>query len=120
VARIARGQVFPVSPLTGLLGFLGARDHLVPTSGLRKLIAGHVEHGRLEELPIPLHVVAVDVVSGEELRHSRGPIVEAILASAAIPGVVSPVPWEDRSLMDGGVANNTPISHAVVLGARET
>jgi NTE family protein len=116
---LRRGQVFPISPFTGLLGLLGARDHLVPASGLHRLIAGHVEHEQLEELPIPLHVIAVDVTSGEELRLSHGPIVEATLASAAIPGVVSPVLWEDRRLMDGGVANNTPISHAVELGARE-
>jgi NTE family protein len=39
---LKRGQVFPLNPLTGLLGFLGARDHLVPASGLRKLIAHNV------------------------------------------------------------------------------
>jgi NTE family protein len=116
---LRRGQVFPVNPLTGLLGFLGMRDHLVPAYGLRKLIARHIEHEALQDLPIPLHVVAVDVLSGEELRLSHGPVVEAVLASVAIPGVVAPVVWEDRSLMDGGVANNTPISHAIELGARQ-
>lgn len=115
--ELRRGQVFPVNPLTGLLGFLGARDHLVPDSGLRRLIERHVECQGLEEMPIPLHVVAVDVVTGEELRLSSGPVLEAVLASAAVPGVLRPVPWEDRALMDGGVANNTPISHAVELGA---
>src|SRR4051812_12532161 len=115
---LRRGQVFPLNPVTGLLGFLGARDHLVPASGLRKLIAQHVQHAELEKLPIPLHVVAVDVISGEELRLSHGPVVDAVLASAAIPGVVAPVRWDDRTLMDGGVANNTPISHAVELGAQ--
>jgi predicted acylesterase/phospholipase RssA len=60
---------------------------------------------------------AVDVVTGQELRLSSGPVLDAILASAAIPGVLQPVSWEDRTLMDGGVANNTPISHAVELGA---
>lgn len=115
---LRRGQAFPLNPLTGLLGFLGARAHLVPDSGLRRLIAHHIEHERLEELPIPLHVVAVDVISGEELRLSRGPVLDVILASAAIPGVLAPVRWEDRTLMDGGVANNTPISHAVDLGVQ--
>jgi NTE family protein len=90
---LRRGEVFPLNPLTGLLGFLGARDHLVPESGLRKLIARHVEGERLEEMPIPLHVVAVDVLSGEELRLSRGPLADAVLASAAIPAVLEPVPW---------------------------
>ena len=115
---LRRGDVFPLNPLTGLLGFLGTRDHLVPESGLRRLIARHVEQDRLEELPIPLHIVAVDVISGEELRLSSGPLTEAVLASAALPAILAPVRWGDRSLVDGGVANNTPISHAVALGAQ--
>jgi NTE family protein len=41
------------------------------------------------------------------------------MASAAIPAVFPPVTWDGRELMDGGVANNTPISHAVALGARQ-
>jgi len=114
---LRRGHVFPLNPLTGLLGFLGARDHLVPASGLRRLIARHVERDALEDLPIPLHVVAVDVITGEEVRLSHGVVADAVLASAAIPGVVAPVRWGERTLMDGGVANNTPISHAVALGA---
>jgi NTE family protein len=68
-------------------------------------------------MPLPLHVIAVDVITGEELRLSNGPTLDAVLASAAIPAVLPPVPWEDRDLIDGGVANNTPISHAVELGA---
>src|SRR5215216_4905681 len=114
---LRRGQVFPVNPVTGLLGFLGARDHLVPESGLRRLISRHVECEALEQMPVPLHVVAVDVGTGQELRLSRGRVLDAILASAAVPGVLEPVSWEGRALMDGGVANNTPISHAVELGA---
>src|SRR3954467_2672679 len=114
-----RAQVFPLTPLRGLLGFLGSRPHLVPDSGLRRLLAKHVERKGLEELPIALHVVAVDVRSGEELLLSGGPVVDAVMASAAIPAVLPPVDWGDRELMDGGVANNTPISHAIELGARE-
>lgn len=114
---LRRGSAFPLNPLTGLLGFLGRSDHLVPGHGLRRLIERHAGDGRLEQLPIPLHVVAVDVISGEELRLSSGDLCDAVLASSAIPGVLEPVPWGERMLMDGGVANNTPISHAVELGA---
>jgi NTE family protein len=117
--KVRRGQIFPLRPLSGLLGFLGSRDHLVPDSGLRKLLASHTQHQLLEQMPIEFHVVAVDVPTGEELLLSRGPSLDAVLASAAIPAVLPPVAWEDRTLMDGGVANNTPISHAVRLGARE-
>ena len=116
---LRRGEVFPLNPLVGLLGFIGSRDHLVPASGLRRLIARYLEVERLEEMSVPLHVVAVDVVTGEELRLSAGPALDAVLASAAIPGIFPPVGWQGRDLMDGGVANNTPISQAIELGARQ-
>jgi NTE family protein len=110
-----RGRVFPTEPLTGLLGFLGARRNLVPAGALRRLITRHVEHERLEDLPIPLHVIACDVLTGQELRLSSGPLAEAVLASAALPGIFPPVEWEGHLLIDGGVVNNTPISHALEL-----
>jgi NTE family protein len=109
--------VFPLNPVTGLLGFLGTRDHLVPASGLHRLIRRHIELERLEDMPAALHLIAVDVVSSEELRPSGGPSVEAVLATASIPAVLPPVSWNGRKLMDGGVANNSPISHAIELGA---
>ena len=82
-------------------------------------MAEHLDGSRLERMTIPFHVVAVDVVTGEELLLSRDPALEAVMASAAIPAVLPPVAWEDRALIDGGVANDTPNSHAVELGARE-
>jgi len=103
--------------VAGALGFLGARDHLVPDSGLRQLIRRHMTVERLEDTAVPLHLIATDVLRGEEVRLSRGSLVEAVMASAAIPGVLPPVEWDGRVLMDGGVANNTPISHALELGA---
>src|SRR5918994_7417217 len=86
---------------------------------LHRLVTRNVLHDRLEELPIALHVVACDVLSGEEVLLSRGPLVDAVLASAAIPGVLPAIEWEGRPLVDGGVVNNTPLSHATALGARE-
>jgi NTE family protein len=117
--ELRRRQIFPLNLLSGLLGFIGSRDHLVPGSGLRRLLGKHVLQESLQEMPIEFHVVAVDVLTGEELLLSHGAVLDAMLASAAIPAVLPPVAWDGRDLMDGGVANNTPISHAVALGARE-
>jgi NTE family protein len=116
---IRRGQVFPVEPFTGLLGFLGTRRNLVPGGALRRLLARHTAQGRLEDLPMPLHVIACDVLDGREVRLSEGPLIDAVMASAAIPGVLPPVDWDGRLLIDGGVLNNTPITHAIELGADE-
>jgi NTE family protein len=116
---IRRGQVFPLEPLTGLLGFIGARNSLVPGRALRRLISRHAECELLEELPTPLHVIACDLLNGQEVRLSEGPLVDAVLASSAIPGVLPPVDWRGRLLIDGGVVNNTPITHALELGAEQ-
>jgi len=116
---LRRGAIFPANPLTGFIGFIGRSDHLVPDGNLRRLISRHLEIERLEQARVPLHVIATDVSSGQELRLSRGPAVDAVMASAAIPAVFAPVPFEGRRLMDGGVSDNTPISHAIELGAEE-
>jgi NTE family protein len=112
-----RGQVFPLNPLSGALGLLGARRNLVPDSGLRRLIERHSAAELIEDTRIPLHVIATDVLSGDDVRISSGPLVDAVMASAAIPGVLPAVDYEGRLLMDGGVANNAPLSHALELGA---
>ncbi|HEX6424500.1 MAG TPA: patatin-like phospholipase family protein [Acidimicrobiales bacterium] len=114
---LSRSDVFPTRPITGLLGFLGRRPNLVPSTGLRRLLTDHVEFTRLEDATIPLHVVATDVLSGQDVLLSSGDAVDAVMASAAIPAVFPPVRIADRDLMDGGVVNNTPLSHAVALGA---
>lgn len=115
--EIGRGRVFPLNPLTGFFGFIGARDHLISANGIRGLVAEHLQFGALEDAPIPFHVIATDLLSGRELRLSRGAALEAVLASAAIPGVFPAVEWDGRKLIDGGVSNNTPILDAIELGA---
>lgn len=116
-ASLSRGEVFPLNPITGLLGFFGSRDHLVPDGNLRELIREHLGFDRLEQASIPLHVIGTDAISGRELRLSEGDAIEAVMASVALPGVFPPVSWQGRELIDGGVANNAPISHAIELGA---
>lgn len=114
-----RGTIFPIRPLTGLLGFVGLRGHVVPDGNLRGLIARHAGFDRLEDARVPLHVIVTDVLSGRELRLSAGPTVDAVMASAAIPGVFAPVSLDGQLLIDGGVCDNTPLSHAIELGAEE-
>lgn len=114
---LGREDIFPVS-LSALVGGLcGRRDHLVPDRGLRQLLRRHLQFEDLADAAIPLHLVAFDLTQGRELLLSDGPAVDAVAAAASIPGVFPPVEIGHHRLIDGGLVNNTPISHALELGA---
>ncbi|WP_288074487.1 patatin-like phospholipase family protein [Marinobacter sp.] len=70
-----------------------------------------------DELAIPFRAVATDLETGEEVVIGSGNLSEAIRASMSIPGVYAPVTLNGRLLVDGGVANNLPVSVAHELGA---
>lgn len=116
-ARIRRRDVFPVDVLRQSRALIGARPSLFADTGLRRLIATQVRSSRVEATVIPLHLVATDLLSGTEVLMSDGHMVTALLASTAIPGLLPPVHREGRILVDGGLADNTPISQAIALGA---
>ena len=115
--RLRSADVFPLSPVKSLLAILGKRDHLISSARLRALIESELPCERIERTKLPCYVVATDVLAGTEVCLSSGPVAPALLASAAIPAVFPGVSIEGRHLIDGGVANNTPISSAVKLGA---
>ncbi len=113
-SALSRRDVFPIG-LVSALGVLRHPGHLVDPGRLRRLITAHIPYARLEDAAIPVHVMATDF-QGLPVSFSRGSAVEAILASAAIPGVFPPVQIDGRLFMDGAVASNTPIRLAAELG----
>jgi NTE family protein len=114
---LRRKDVFPMGPLQGALGYYGLRNWLVRPQPLEDLVREHMRFDQLQDAPVPLHVVATEIVSGTEVLISSGDTLKAVMASAAIPGVFPPVSIGERDLVDGGVANNAPLSHALALGA---
>ncbi len=76
--------------------------------GLRTLFG----EARLEHSPIPLAVQTADLLTGESVVLREGPVWKAVLASMSIPGVLPPVEWEGRLLVDGDVAEKVPVRAA--------
>src|ERR1700678_3659928 len=72
---------------------------------------------RIEELPIPFVCVATEIGTGHEIWLKRGPLVEAMCASYALPGVFEPVRMGGRWLFDGAIVNPVPVSVARAFGA---
>ena len=62
----------------------------------------------IQDLPIPLSIVAVDLLSGQRVVLEKGPLREAVRASAAIPGIFPAVPWDKMLLSDIGVMESIP------------
>jgi NTE family protein len=114
---LKRQEVFPITWRT-VLGFLWRRDFLIPHDGVRKLIDDHLPYRNLEDAELPIHIVATDILSGDSVVISSGSAAEAIVASTAIPGAFSPVPYKDRFLADGAISADTPVKIAVEKGAR--
>ncbi len=77
----------------------------------------YVPYSNLEELPIPVSVVASDIVHGEEVVFSIGDISRAVKASCSMPGLFEPVVWGGRVLLDGGLFSIIPVEAASAFGA---
>ncbi|HYM97714.1 MAG TPA: patatin-like phospholipase family protein [Candidatus Sulfotelmatobacter sp.] len=116
---LRRNHVFPLSPWAGARGLLGRTNHLVSNSGLRQILETHLTYENLEDARVPLHVITTDLKTGRAVVVSSGPVIPALLASSAIPGVFPPVRIGKRDLVDGGIANHAPIAAAIELGASE-
>jgi NTE family protein len=112
---LRRADIFPFT-LTNALGLIKHPGNIVDPAGLRRVIEANLPYPRIQDTPVPLHIMATNQ-QGQGVRLSNGPAVEAILASAAIPGVFPSVLIDGDELMDGAIAANTPVRLAVELGA---
>ncbi len=114
---LQRRDIFRFSLAGALKSLLGRRSYLFNDRIFSRFLERNLPYRQLEEARIPCHIVASDMVSGDEVLISSGPAIPALLASAAIPGVFPPLLLGNQYLLDGGVANHTPVSTAVKLGA---
>ncbi len=70
------------------------------------------------DLSRPLGLKATDLQTGREFDLEQGSVLNAVLATSALPGIFPAVEWEGRKLVDGGVLNNLPIDLVRRFGAR--
>ncbi|MFG7488229.1 patatin-like phospholipase family protein [Methylorubrum rhodesianum] len=90
---------------------------LIAGERLRRRLARELEGFRIEDLRLAFASVATELGTGHEVWLSRGPLVEAVRASYAIPGIFPPVALDGRLLMDGTLVNPVPVRLARELGA---
>ena len=115
---LGRQRVF-ASPLGGAANLARRGTHLHSNRNLEALIERLMPVDRFEDLKVPFQCVAASIERAAEHWFAEGPITPAILASAAVPGLLPPVEIEGEHFLDGGLVNSIPIERAIHLGANE-
>lgn len=97
--------------------FARTRTSVHPNEPLRDLLLERLGDRDIEDLPVPFQCVAASIERAAEHWFTSGPLVPAVLASSAVPGVLPPVRIGDEHFLDGGLVNSIPVGRAVALGA---
>lgn len=103
--------------LVGLFDLALAGAGLVEGRKIEAYLARHLGEMTFNDLRTPLALMAVDLVTGEEVVLKSGSVIEAVRATISLPGAFAPVRLNDRLLVDGGVLNNLPADVVRQMGA---
>lgn len=92
-------------------------DSLYDHRPLRRFLARNLPVRRFEDLPIPLIVTGTDFETGQPVYWREGDLLDAIMASVAMPGLFPPQVVRGVQVVDGGITDNVPVAVAVAEGA---
>lgn len=94
----------------GLMDFSVGKAGAIRAERILSVVDEMLAGINVEDLPIPVTVVATDLLEHKEVRFQSGPATLALRASVAIPGFITPVMIDGRLLADGGMVNPVPIA----------
>ena len=96
-----------------LVDFTLSKQGLIKGDKVFQAMQQFIPDKNIEDLTIPYQAIATDIKNNEEVVFDKGSMFKAIRASVAIPTVLTPVSYQKgKLLVDGGVLNNIPLSHA--------
>jgi NTE family protein len=116
---LSRGGVFAGSLLSQAVTVARHRTHLHAPGRLAALLQDHIAVDRIEDLAIAYQCVAASIERASAHWFCDGPLVDAVLASSAVPGLLPPAVVGGEHFYDGGLVDSTPVGRAVQLGATE-
>jgi len=91
--------------------------HLHSLEPLRRLLAEVLGRESFSDLELPFQCVAASIEDATARWFSDGPVVPAVMASCAVPGLLPPVEIDGTHYFDGGLVDSIPVGRAVALGA---
>lgn len=117
-SALDRAAILGGSALGRVATLARTRTHLHDGSGLRALLTETLGPGSIEELAVGFACVAASIERAREHWFTSGPLVEAVMASSAVPGLFAPVAIGGEHFVDGGIVDSIPVGRAVAGGAR--
>jgi NTE family protein len=115
---LGEGGIFEDSLFTRLGTVIRSRTHLYSNTALRGMLERDLPVKLIEDLAVPFQCVAASIERAAERWFTSGPIADAVLASAAVPGLLPPVFVDGEHYLDGGLVDSVPVGRALALGAR--
>ena len=115
-SRLEENAVFNGSIVSRLATLARTRTHLHANDALRDMLAEALPE-RIEDLEVPFQCIAASIERASERWFASGPLVDAVMASAAVPGLLPAVEIDGEHFLDGGIVNSIPVARAVELGA---
>lgn len=103
--------------VASLLDPVFPRSGLIDGQKLAAFLSDYTSRRKIEDLPLRFRAVATDLLSGAEVILDSGDVTEAVRASIAVPGLLTPVQLNNRILLDGGLVNPVPVSVVRAMGA---
>jgi NTE family protein len=91
--------------------------HLHSLEPLSRLLSSVLPGALFSDLSLPFHCVAANIEGASARWFSSGPVVPAVMASCAVPGLLPPVEIDGTHYFDGGLVDSIPVGRAVALGA---
>jgi NTE family protein len=111
-------DVFGDSAPRQLARLARAATHLHSPAALRAMLDRELRGiDRFEDLPVRFECCAASIERAAEHWFTSGPLIDAVLASAAVPGLLPPIAIDGQHYIDGGIVNSIPVGRAVELGA---
>ena len=86
------------------------RNSLIKNDQLREILELVVPFDNFDQLKIPLKIISTDIASGKDVISEEGNLIDALIKSCSIPGIMEPVIEGERVIVDGGVSMPIPIS----------
>lgn len=102
-----------------ITGFKLSKLGILSNERLGKSILDQLGRVSIEDAEIPLSMIATDISTGKKVVLNEGPLYKAVMASTCLPGVFTPVEWDDMLLVDGVLCENVPVSPLREMGAKD-